>query len=263
MDPPNLGWIGQSREFAKADSLKWMDAVVGQVAELRALLAPKMVQTNAAGYSGRDFAERIGVAAGSVHLELMNLATQGQTAVWPVVEHYMSHDTYVDFVGAETWTDMLNPKWLTKFPGGNYALPVYRAKVQQLANYYMLVPADGDVSRFGLQIDNVRLTLTPDSVDLPIYRYDVGRPTGARAVWLDTKDALGQTARVYRRDFDHATILMRAVTTYRDTVFTDTTAVPVPLPAGGPWDMVTPYGQLRPLDSLRLRLSESVILRKR
>ena len=41
------------------------------------------------------------------------------------------------------------------------------------------------------------------------------------------------------------------------------TAVAVPLPEGGPWSMVRARGQVVPLDSLRLRNSEAVILIRR
>lgn len=254
MDGPNLGWIGKSRELRGAD---WQTAVVVLTKTVREAIAPGMLQTNAAGYSNRDFEKRIGKAAGSMHLELMNLATQSAPDKWSLIDELLGDSVYVDYVGAETWTDMLNPKFNTRYPGGNSLLPVYRAKVQQLANYYMVVPANPQ--RIGLQIDNVRAPVTPDSVDLPIYYLDVGHPTGDRSIWLDTRDNLAQRARVYRRDFTKAIVLNRPVTYWADTVLDTRSAVSVPLPAGK-WAKVGPLGTVAPVDTLSLMLGESVLL---
>lgn len=260
MDPPNLGKIGNSYEFPAGDTT-WMDAVVDQVRELRELIAPQMLQINPAGYSDRDFAKRLGVAAGSVHLELNLLATQEQPSKWSLIDWYLGQGVYVDFVAAEQWTDMLRDSWLVKYPGGNYASPVLRTKVSQLASYYMVV--DSGAKRVGLQIDNTRAPVTPDSVDLEIYRFDVGAPTGTRRMVLDVRDALSQRARVYRRDFTHAVVLYRPVAYWADTRMDDSTAVSVPLPEGGPWYLVTASGRLRPIDSLALRNGEAAILTRR
>ena len=253
MDGPNLGWIGKSREMKGKD---WQTAVVVLVKLTREAIKPGMLQTNAAGYSSRDFEKRIGIAAGSMHLELMNLATQSAPDKWTLIDELLGDSVYVDYVGAETWTDMLNPKFNTRYPGGNSILPVYRAKVQQLANYYMVVPANPQ--RLGLQIDNVR-GIKPDSVDLPIYYLDVGHPKGDRTIWLDSRDSLSQRARVYRRDFTKAIVLNRPVTYWADTVLDARSAVSVQLPEGK-WSKVGPLGTVAPVDSLSLMLGESVIL---
>lgn len=266
MDPTNLGKIGNSREYARADSLLWQAGVIAQVADLRAALSPRRVQINAAGYSNRSFPMALGVAAGAMHLEQMNRATQEMPSVWTLVDSLVKMGVYVDMVGLETWTDFFTRTAkvgkIEKYPaGGLYELPVYRGKVAQLLNYYMVVPTDA--RKVGVQIENVRAPLTPDSTDLAIYSFNVGHPKALRSIYMDTRDSLQQRARVYRRDFDNATVLLRPVTYWADTTLDNRTYVTVPLPAGGPWSYVKARGQIVPIDSLALRLGEGVILLKR
>jgi hypothetical protein len=90
--------------------------------------------------------------------------------------------------------------------------------------------------------------------------YDVGHPLGERTVVMNERDPLGQRARVYRRDFDHAIVLIRPVAYWADTVMTNETKVEVPLPEGGPWLRVEPDGTTTPVSDLWLRNSDAVIL---
>lgn len=247
----------RSREFAGDDSTVWQNALVSLMAEVSKAIAPKMLQINAAGYSGRDWEKRLGVAAGSVHLETMNRATQELPSVWGVVDWYLEHDVYVDLVGLETWSDLLRPSQKKRYPAGQYGSPAERGKMVQLASYYMVVPRDPQ--RLGLQIENTR-GFPPDSAALRVYEYDVGHPTGPRRIMMDERDSLSQHARVYRRDFDHAVVLVRPVAYWADTVMTNATRVKVPLPEGGPWQQVEPDGTTRPISDLWLRNSDAAIL---
>lgn len=267
MDPNNLGWIGKSREFAGKPASVWQDAIIDQVRELRAALGVRL-QINAATYSLKDFPVRLGIASGSMHLETLNRATQEMPPVWTLVDSLIRHDVYIDLVNLESWHDfhggsskLSNPAYYPA--GGYYAEPVYRAKVLQFASYLMVVPPNEQM--VGIMDNAVRASfgLSPDSVDLRVYYLHVGEPKGPRTTWLDTRDGLSQRARVYRRDFESATVLIRPVAYWADTVFRDTTGVPVPLPEGGPWSYVTARGNTVPLDSLRLRNSEAVILVRR
>lgn len=251
------GAYRKSREFAGADSTVWQNALVSLMAEIRSAIAPKMLQINAAGYSGRDWEKQLGVAAGSVHLETMNRATQELPSVWNLVDWYLEHDVYVDLVGLETWTDLLRPSQLKRYPGGDYAAPVFRGKMVQLASYYMVVPSDPQ--RLGLQIENVR-GFTPDSAGLRAYEYDVGHPRGERRIIMDERDPLHQHARVFRRDFDNAVVLIRPVAYWSDTVMTDPTRVKVAIPDGGPWSRLEPDGTTEPVSEIWLRNSDAVIL---
>ena len=260
MDGPNLKYLASSKEGQTLDTLQWQNAIITQVKQLRAAFPGKMIQINAAGYSNKDFEKRIGIAAGSMHLELMNLATQTQPDKWNLIDLLLAHNTYVDFVGAETWQDMLNPKWITKYPGGNYGLPVYRAKIAQLASYYMVVPSDPQ--KLGLQIENTR-GISPDSTNLKIYDYDVGHPIESRHVVYSGKDALGQNAKVYVRNFENATVIYRPVVYWSDTLFTNNTAITVPDSITASRWYINARGQFTPFDSLQLRNSEAAILVKR
>ena len=260
MDHNAWRWLGQSREGAGMDTTTWHAAVVGFVKTLRDSLAPAVLQSNAAGYSSREFDAAIGMAAGNMHLEQMLLATQVQPSIWDFVDRVVAAGTDVDFVAAETWTDFLRPSFTPKYPPGNYGASVYRGKVFQLASYYMVI--DSLARRVGLQSDNTR-GFTPDSVDLPIYYLDVGHPKAPRYVWQNGKDALGQAATIYRRDFDNAGVLARPITSYKYPTMTDTTAVAVTLPPGGPWSMVMARGEVVSIDSLELRNSEAAILVRR
>lgn len=246
-----------SREFAGADSTVWQNALVSLLAEIRKAIAPDMLQINAAGYSGRDWEKALGVAAGSVHLETMNRATQELPSVWDVVDWYVDHGVYADFVGLETWSDLARASQAKRYPGGDYASPPLRGKMVQLASYYMVVPSDPQ--RLGLQIENVR-GFKPDSVAMRVFEYDVGHPTARRRVVMNEKDPLGQRARVYRRDFDHAIVMIRPVAYWSDTVMTNETRVQVPLPEGGPWLRLEPDGTTKPVTDLWMRNSDAVIL---
>ena len=246
-----------AREFQGADSTVWQNALVSLIAEVRKAIAPEMLQINAAGYSGRDWEKALGAAAGSVHLETLNRATQELPSVWDVVDWYLEHDVYADFVGLETWSDLARPSMLKRYPGGDYASPPLRGKMVQLASYYMVVPSDPQ--RLGLQIENVR-GFMPDSVAMRVFEYDVGHPTGPRRVIMNERDPLDQRARVYRRDFDYATVLIRPVAYWSDTVMTNETRVKVPLPEGGPWLRLEPDGTTKPATDLWLRNSDAVIL---
>ena len=246
-----------SREFQGADSTVWQNALVSLIAEIRKAIAPDMLQINAAGYSGRDWEKALGAAAGSVHLETLDRATQELPSVWDVVDWYVDHDVYADFVGLETWSDLARPSMLKRYPGGDYASPPLRGKMVQIASYYMVVPSDPQ--RLGVQIENVR-GFMPDSVAMRVMEYDVGHPLGKRTVVMNERDPLGQRARVYRRDFDHAIVLIRPVAYWADTVMTNETRVEVPLPEGGPWLRVEPDGTTKPLTELWLRNSDAVII---
>jgi hypothetical protein len=246
-----------SREFKGADSTVWQDALVTLMAEIRKAIAPKMLQINSAGYSGRDWEKALGVAAGSVHLETLNRATQELPSAWDAVDWYLDHDVYTDFVGLESWSDLARPSMAKRYPGGDYASPPLRGKMVQLASYYMVVPSDPQ--RLGLQIESVR-GFVPDSVAMRVMEYDVGHPIGERRVIMNERDPLGQRARVYRRDFDHAIVMIRPVAYWADTVMTNETKVKVPLPEGGPWLRVEPDGTTRPVTDLWMRNSDAVIL---
>ncbi len=253
-------YYSSSREFEGADSTAWQNALVSLISDIRKAIAPKMLQINSAGYSGRDWEKALGAAAGSVHLETLNRATQELPSVWNVVDWYLDHDVYTDFVGLETWSDLARQSMAKRYPGGDYASPPLRGKMVQLASYYMVVPSDPQ--RLGLQIENVR-GFVPDSVAMRVMEYDVGHPLGARRVVLDQRDPLGQRARVYRRDFDHAIVMIRPVAYWADTVMTDETKVKVPLPEGGPWLRVEPDGTTMPITDLWMRNSDAAILVRR
>ena len=264
MDHNNLKWIAQSQEFADLDTTQAHQVFVDWIHNLGQYLdsatgRPIMLQTNAAGYSSGQFDKAVGIAAGSMHLELMNLATQAQPSVWNLIDELLAKGVYIDFVGAETWQDMLNPKWATKFPGGNYLLPVYRTKVSQLASYYMVVGTDPQ--KIGLQAENNRNTVRPDSTDLKIYHLNVGHPIESRKVAYQTTDPIGQTAKVWKRDFTNARILYRAINSYKDSVFTDTTKVSIPDSLFSGYTFVNARGILVPLNNgLELRNGEAAIL---
>jgi hypothetical protein len=216
-----------------------------------------MLQINSAGYSGKDWEKALGAAAGSVHLETLNRATQELPSVWDVVDWYVDHNVYADFVGLEMWSDLARPSMAKRYPGGNYASPPLRGKMVQLASYYMVVPKDA--RRLGVQNETVR-GFRPDSVAMRVMDYNVGHPLEKRKVVLDQRDPLGQRARVYRRDFDHAIVMIRPVAYWADTVMTNETKVDVPLPEGGPWSRVEPDGTTTPITDLWMRNSDAVIL---
>ncbi len=261
MDRHALGWSAQSREGIGVDSATWENAIVTLVSQIRDSIAPRMLQTNAAEYSTGPFDQRVGEAAGSMHLELMNSAQLPLPDRWDFVDSLLAHGTYVDFVGREMWSDYQSATWQRKYPGGFYGSAAERLRVVQLASYYMVVGQDPQ--KLGLQSENVRTPYRPDSTSQRIYELDVGHPTEARRVVLDTRDSLNQRVKVYQRRFDRAVVMIRPMTYWSDTLWTGNSAVPVPLPAGGPWSYVTAGGNLVPIDSLALKESDAVILVRR
>lgn len=261
MDHGALSWILKSREGIGVPASVWQDSVVSLVRAIREAIAPAMLQTNAAEYSDDPLDMRVGEAAGSMHLELMNGAMVPLPGNWDFVDSLLSHGTYVDFVGREMWSDWQSAGRQLKYPGGLYASAAERLRVVQLASYYMVVPSDPQ--RIGLQAENVRAPYYPDSTSQRIYELDVGHPTGPRQIVLDTRDWFNQRARVYARRFDNAVVLIRPMTYWADTLWTAASAVPVPLPSGGPWSYVTARGDLVSIDSLALKESDAVILVRR
>jgi hypothetical protein len=268
MDRHALGWPRQSQEFLGQDSTVWQGATTSLVRELRdsvrALRGERgMVQTNAAEYSTGQYDRAVGVAAGAMHLELMNKAYGEVEGTWGFVEGLLRDGVYVDFVGAEMWPDLMrSSQWIAYPPGAYYTSPAARGKVVQLASYYMVIPSDTAKMRMlGLQAENVRTPLKPDSTKFDIYSYDVGHPTTARERVLDSTDSHGQHARVYRRDFTHAVVLMRPVASYRDTSKVDDTGITIGVPRGTTWGYVTQNGNVAgPIDRVVLRNSDAIIL---
>lgn len=258
--------VGISREAAGMDSTAWHAVVVSFVKEIHDSLGV-MLQSNAAEYSPGQFDRAIGVAAGAMHLERMNKATQDMANTWRFVDSLVALGVYVDMVNLEDHNDFPRYEASGKYPKGNYQDGLGRGKAFQLASYYMVV--DSGAKLVGLQSDNIRGPTTPKDVDLRIYYLDVGYPKAPRYVWQTGKDALGQTATVWRRDFSNAVVLTRPIPSYKPPPgyslpqTTDTTAVNVALPDGGPWALVQARGQIVPIDSLQLRNSEAVFLIRR
>src|SRR6185437_345742 len=177
------------------------------------------------------------------------------------IDRLLAAGVVVDFVDAYDYADDSVLAARGTYPPGNEATTFAREKMAELASYYLIMPADP--SRLALQL--VNLWDRPfSSVWLKAQEADLGHPTAARTVQtLATKDAAGQPAVLYERDFTRALVIFRAQTGWGTQSYADSTAVTIPLPAGETWLPLHADGSLgNAVTSVNLRNSEAAILIK-
>lgn len=219
----------------------------------------KTLMINTAEYT-KPFDRANAVAAGAVHLERMNNALySGIAQTWQWVESLTSSGVLVDFVNL--YDSYYVNSIPNTYPRGNSATPAQRMKMWELASYYMVVsstPQD-----LTLQLEN-SWNAPYSSLWLRAQEANIGHPISARVLASRGTDPLGQAYALYTRDMDRALVIMRVNQGWGSHLYTDGTAVTIPLPSTDQWVPLNADGTLgSPVTSITLRNVEAAILIKK
>ncbi|MGH7621967.1 MAG: hypothetical protein ACREMU_06470, partial [Gemmatimonadaceae bacterium] len=199
------------------------------------------------------------VASAGVHLEMFNNFMQsGMIDRWKWCESLTASGAFVDLVSTYGTQDVLNLG--SKFPRGNSATSVQRAKLWELASYYMAVPASPHL--FGLQLEN-SWNKPYSTLWIKAQEANIGHPRAMRVQASHGTDPQGNPYIVYTRDFDRALVVLRLQQGWNAHTYGDPTAITVPLPTGQKWIPLNADGTVgTAVTSIRLRNSEAAILLK-
>ena len=260
IDESSSGDIGSSlpatREFAS--SAAYYTALTRLVSTIHLGLGGKRVILNLAEYTTQaDFAAA--AAAGAVHLEgFNNFKFSGMIPRWQWVERLMAANIFVDFVSAYGSQDLSS--MTTSYPRGNSGTNVQRAKMWELASYYLAVPASPHL--FALQLEN-KWSSPYSTLWIKAQEANIGHPLGARVQLSKGTDPQGNSYVVYNRSFDRALVVLRLQQGWSSETYGDATAITVTLPAGETWIPLNADGTVgAAVTTLRLRNSEAAILLK-
>jgi hypothetical protein len=148
------------------------------------------------------------------------------------------------------------------YTAGNYGGPLERAKMWNLAGYYIAKEAAGQSGRvyFNPQIPETTDFEAYKAEWLPAYEKDVGQPRGpAFAFQEGNVPGTGQAYKIFGRQNSKALVLVRTRDNWGATDYGDATAATIRLP--GSMVMLQPDGTLsQPMDSVLIRNAEAVIL---
>ena len=225
---------------------------------LRVGIAGKIMLLNLSEYTTEaDY--QAAVAAGGVHLEMFNnFKHSGMIPRWQWVGRLMSAGIFVDFVSTYSSQDVAN--MTASYPPGNSTTSVQRAKLWELASYYLAVQASPTL--LGLQLEN-QWSKPYSSLWLKAQEANIGHPLAARVQAAHGMDPMGNAFIVYNRDFDRALIVLRLQQGWGAQSYGDKTAVRISLPAGQKWMPLNADGTVGPIvTSIRLRNSEAAIMLK-
>ena len=254
---PMYGAIKATDEFATAEDYLASEAQL--ISQAHAAIAPRILLINIAEY-WRPTDSAIVVAGGGAQLERTNYPlTDRLEGRWKQIDNLQAAGVYTEFVGLLSYTEWARvPISHQSFNAGNYESVTDRGQMAQLASYYMVVPADPQRLSFDQQnYWNVR----PDSVWATAVEKDVGHPIEARHVIASGKDPVGQSYRVYARQFENAYVLIRPAVDWRPTLYGDQTGVSIPLEK--PMRLLHRDGSLGPpVTTIMLRNVEAAVLFK-
>ena len=231
---------------------------VSLVAAVRRGLGAKRVMLNLAEYmTDADYAAA--TAAGAVHLEMFNnFKHSGMIQRWAWVGRLTTGGVFVDFVSAYGTQDMA--AMATSYPKGNSSTNVQRAKLWELASYYLAVPATPAL--FALQLEN-QWNKPYSTLWTKSQEANIGHPLATRAQASHGTDPAGNSYIVYNRDFDRALVVLRLQQGWGTQSYGDASAITIALPAGERWLPLNADGTVgAAITSIRLRNSEAAILLK-
>ncbi|MGH7633142.1 MAG: hypothetical protein ACRENC_05395 [Gemmatimonadaceae bacterium] len=251
--------LGKTPLAEYPDRKGYQQDMVGYLQSIAKAMAPKVVMINTSEYD-KPFDYAMATAAGAAHLERMNNPLNASMVErWRWVDTLLTHNVLVELVSLDSWDEANNDHGsFATFSQGNSASKAERLKMFELASYYMVVPASPD--RLFLDLENA-WKVPYDKVWLKAQEYPVGHPTGPRRVIQTGRDSSGTGVQVWARDFEHALILARPNSSWRDRNYGDGTVVTVPLPNGESLRPLRGDGTLgAPLTSIALRNSEAAIL---
>jgi hypothetical protein len=148
----------------------------------------------------------------------------------------------------------------TFYPRGNSATSAQRAKMWELASYYLVVPSNPRL--LALQLEN-SWSVPYSQLWLRAQEANIGHPRSARVAARSGTDGAGNGYVLYTRDFDRALIVLRLQQGWNSHTYGDATALTFPLPTGQSWIPLNADGTVgAPVTSVRLRNSEAAILLK-
>lgn len=198
-------------------------------------------------------------ASRGAHLEMFNnFESSGMIDRWKWIQTLTAAGAFVDFVSTYSTQDVLNLG--SSYPRGNSATSVQRAKLWELASYYMAVGASPHL--FGLQLENA-WTKPYSTLWIKAQEANIGHPRAERVQKSHGTDPEGNEYYVYTRDFDRALVVLRLQQGWNTHTYGDGTAITVSLPTGERWIPLNADGTVgAAVTSIRLRNSEAAILLK-
>jgi hypothetical protein len=231
------------------------------LARLELALGPDVLMINSGPYRFAPDSANV-LAALATHMEKTNNPMSTDLpATWVWIDKLLASGVLVDFVSALDYADMKTV--VQKGYAGNVVDAYRRAKLAELASYYMVVPRSPD--RLALQLVNMWDRPYSSLWFRPV-EANIGHPTRARQLMksgIDSTDPAGQQVRVYARDFDRALVIMRPQTGWGAQIYGSKTAVTVTLPLGERWLPLLADGTLdSPVTSVTLCNAEAAILIK-
>jgi hypothetical protein len=250
--------LGLMQEFASASAYT---AAIGKLlGALKSGVGSKRIMLNTAEYT-TPLDSINAVRAGAVHLEMFNnFKYSGMIPRWQWIERLASLGVFVDVVSTYSTQDM--PSMATSYPRGNSATNVQRAKLWELASYYLAIPTSTSTKLVALQLEN-QWSKAYSTIWTKAQEANIGHPTGARVQKYSGTDPLGNRYYVYTRDFERALVVLRLQQGWTTQTYTDGTAITVPLPSGESWIPLNADGTVgTKMTSLRLRNSEAAIVLK-
>lgn len=248
--------LGSMQELSSVAA--YASAYASLIATIRRAIGTKMVMLNTAEYmTAADRADA--VAAGAVHLEMFNNFKQsGMIDRWKWIESLNASGVFVDFVSTYGTQDIIALG--SSYPRGNSATSVQRAKLWELASYYMAVSANPRL--LALQLENA-WNKPYSTLWIRAQEANIGHPRASRIQTKLGTDPLGNSYIEYTRDFDRALVVLRLQQGWNAHSYGDGTAVTFALPAGRKWLPLNADGTVgTAVTSIRLRNSEAAILLK-
>ncbi|HXT49226.1 MAG TPA: hypothetical protein VN717_11350 [Gemmatimonadaceae bacterium] len=233
-------------------------AIVSLTATVRSALGTKLLMPNTSAYM--TLADRsLAVVGGAAHLESQNdFRFSGMIDRWKWVESLNASGVLIDFVSASSTDDVLALG--SSYPHGNSATSVQRAKLWELASYYMAVSASPKL--LALQLEN-RWNKPYSTLWIRAQEANIGHPRAMRVQAKTGTDPEHNAYIVYTRDFDRALVVLRLQQGWGTHTYGDGTAIPISLPSGEKWIPLNADGSVgSPVTRIVLRNSEAAILLK-
>lgn len=248
--------LGAMQEFS---SISAYTAAIGNLlGTLKTAVGSKMIMLNTAEYTTSQ--DSINARrAGAVHLEMFNnFKYSGMAPRWHWIEMLAGLGVFVDVVSAYGTQDMSG---MTYYPRGNSPSNTQRAKLWELASYYLAIPTTGQ--RVGISLEQGWWTVAYSTIWTKAQEANIGHPLAGRVQQATGTDPLGNRYVLYYRDFERARVLLRLQQGWGAQTYTDGTAITVSLPTGERWIPLNANGTVESaVTSIRLRNSEAAILLK-
>jgi hypothetical protein len=248
--------LGAMTEFPSA--IAYNASIAKLLRSIRTGISPKIIMLNTAEYTTPADSVNA-IAAGAVHLEMFNnFKYSGMIPRWVWIEKLAKLGVFVDVVSTYGSQDLAH--MTTSYPRGNSATNVQRAKLWELASYYLAVTSNPKL--IALQLEN-QWSKPYSTLWTKAQEANIGHPTAIRVQKSHGTDPLGNSYIVYTRDFDRALVVLRLQQGWGSQTYTDGTAITVPLPAGETWIPLNADGTVgTAVKSIRLRNSEAAIMLK-